>query len=1041
MSRAETDLLVSIKKACSADETSPKRKHVRSCIVFTWDHKTSKPFWNGLKILPLQDDEVKLFKALITIHKVLQEGHPSVILDGVRNMDWIESLGRISHGDRGYSRLIREYDRYILDKLNFHRMHRGFNGTFEYEEYVSLRTVSDPNEGYQAIVDLISLQDAIDSLQKLILASISHSRNSECKISALVPLVTESYGIYKFITSMLRALIRSTGGDDIMNPLRESYNVQHARLYEFYADCSSIKYLTSLITIPKLPIDPPNLDIQDDGDEVRPPMSRSTTEVPTVEPTPEPIIPQPTAGVDFWNEQQQEQQRYQQEQLRIEQERQQQLAQQQQLQLQQQQYWLQQQQQQEEAQRQAQEQLAQDQLQRQAQGRAADLERDLLALRGQYERDQLMLEQYDQRVKALEQELLTTTQSAQQQIGSKDELISSLQEQLNVWKDKYESLAKLYSQLRQEHLNLLAKFKKVQQKAASAQEAIDKREKLEKEIKAKNIELADLIRERDRARMDLDRLKGGKNNEIERLETELRVLQDKLDTTERSQSSNLTSIFQNHNRELDELKKQLEAKSSLLLTASPDHVRALEDQLAAKDEELEIMQQTMDDAIKELAESQKENDTAMDEQIDQLLIDHLGKLTSFVDSILSSGIERIQDALYELDSPMQAGNQNSSLEFLLSIIEKASNSATDFATSFNNFIADGPNGDHSSIIKSSTDFASAISGVLLDTKGLTRLSKTDDELDELINTARWCAQLSEEFFENLLSKNLSKFPHEDDKTDVVIESNLNVQEKLQQLVELTEKLAPRTKITKNSGDLGDLVDKEMQNAAQAISAAMAHLTDLQSKPKDPTMSAFDLEINNAILSAAIAVTNAIQMLVQAATESQNDIVSKNKGANSRTAFYKKHNRWTEGLISALKLVAYSTNILITTADGVLSGKNSHEELIVASNEVAALTAQLVAASRVKAELGSLTQDKLERASRLVTSLCRSLVNQVQNILNNGVNGKEDIDFSKLSLHENKTVEMEQQVEILKLENALNSARKRLGEIRKFSYKDDDSDEE
>jgi hypothetical protein len=48
----------------------------------------------------------------------------------------------------------------------------------------------------------------------------------------------------------------------------------------------------------------------------------------------------------------------------------------------------------------------------------------------------------------------------------------------------------------------------VQLKAASAQEAIDKREKMEREIKTKNLELADMIRERDRALHEVDRLKG-----------------------------------------------------------------------------------------------------------------------------------------------------------------------------------------------------------------------------------------------------------------------------------------------------------------------------------------------------------------------------------------------------------------------------------------------------------------------------------------------------------------------------------------------------
>ena len=81
-------------------------------------------------------------------------------------------------------------------------------------------------------------------------------------------------------------------------------------------------------------------------------------------------------------------------------------------------------------------------------------------------------------------------------------------EQVKTWRTKYEALAKLYSQLRQEHLDLLQKFKQVQLKASSAQEAIDKREKLEREMKTKNLELADLIRERDRALHEKDRMVG-----------------------------------------------------------------------------------------------------------------------------------------------------------------------------------------------------------------------------------------------------------------------------------------------------------------------------------------------------------------------------------------------------------------------------------------------------------------------------------------------------------------------------------------------------
>jgi hypothetical protein len=77
-----------------------------------------------------------------------------------------------------------------------------------------------------------------------------------------------------------------------------------------------------------------------------------------------------------------------------------------------------------------------------------------------------------------------------------------------MWKNKYEALAKLYSQLRKEHIDLLNKYKQLQVKANSANEATEKLERIQADMRAKNIELADLIRERDRARNELARLQG-----------------------------------------------------------------------------------------------------------------------------------------------------------------------------------------------------------------------------------------------------------------------------------------------------------------------------------------------------------------------------------------------------------------------------------------------------------------------------------------------------------------------------------------------------
>lgn len=163
---------------------------------------------NTLYRQPILADEVQTFKALITVHKVLQEGHPSTLREAMANRNWLESLNRgmAGEGMRGYGPLIKEYVAFLMAKLSFHSQHPDFNGTFEYEEYISLKGINDPNEGYETISDLMQLQDKIEQFQKLIFSHFRSGGNNECRISALVPLVQETYGIYKFITSMLRAM-------------------------------------------------------------------------------------------------------------------------------------------------------------------------------------------------------------------------------------------------------------------------------------------------------------------------------------------------------------------------------------------------------------------------------------------------------------------------------------------------------------------------------------------------------------------------------------------------------------------------------------------------------------------------------------------------------------------------------------------------------------------------------------------------------------------------------------------------------------------
>ncbi|KIJ22116.1 hypothetical protein PAXINDRAFT_105954 [Paxillus involutus ATCC 200175] len=1042
--KAEQELVINIKKATSPDETAPKQKHVRKCIVYTWDYHSSISFWSGLRVQPILSDEVQTFKALITVHKVLQEGHPNTIKEAHGQTGWLETCARTvaTDGQRGYGALIRTYVQFILAKLRFHRLRPEFNGLFEYEEYISIKGIDDPNEGYETISDLMALQDQIESFQRMVFSHFGHSSNNDCRISSLVPLVKESWGIYRFITSMLRAMFRRTNDHEALEPLRQRFNSQHHNLRKFYYECSNLKYLTGLINVPKLGQEPPNL--LDTGNAPDLPARPKTSASAAPPPAPSPDAAAVSEQARMLKE-------YEDQQTALRAQREAEERARQALEAQQQREFEQRQHEQAERERLAQEQLLQQQMMQynnQAAQQAGEYQRELLALRSQYERDQLLLEQYDHRVKALEGELGAVTANINAQVTSKDELIRQLQDQVTLWRNKYEALAKLYSQLRTEHLDMLAKFKQMQLKANSAQEAVDRMERMERDLKAKNLELADMIRERDRARFDVDRQKASHKDELDRLRREVGFANERAEDAARSKSSEVSGVLGKYNRQLNELEDSLRSKQIQiddLLVKLNDASGDLERLREEKDQEIMILQEGMDSTIQQLSEAQQHQgltEEATDAQIDTLILDNRKKLNQIIDSILQGCVQKVDDAIYELESPTQAGNINSTPEYTLSMIEKALNSATDFATIFNLHLGGDVGGDYVDVIKGANEFAQVLSDVLINSKGITRLANDDDASDKIVAVAKMAGDVGLRFFLNLQSYKLDLLQPAQRK-EVAMRNNSEARMALTRLSEVVDALVPKGSkggaLSKANGDIGDIVEQEMLNAAQAIEAATQRLQELMSRPRDSArFSAVDLQVHDSILSAAMAITSAIARLIQAATESQKEIVAQGKGSSSVQQFYKRNNRWTEGLISAAKSVAFATNLLIESADGVLSGTHSLEQLIVASNEVAAATAQLVAASRVKANLMSKTQERLELAAKAVTEACKALVRQVKAVSAKQAQ-EEEVDYENMAGLEFKRREMEQQVEILKLEKDLGAARHRLGAMRRAGYHTNETD--
>uniref|UniRef100_A0A672Q6G4 Talin-1-like n=1 Tax=Sinocyclocheilus grahami TaxID=75366 RepID=A0A672Q6G4_SINGR len=153
-----------------------------------------------------------------------------------------------------------------------------------------------------------------------------------------------------------------------------------------------------------------------------------------------------------------------------------------------------------------------------------------------------------------------------------------------------------------------------------------------------------------------------------------------------------------------------------------------------------------------------------------------------------------------------------------------------------------------------------------------------------------------------------------------------------------------------------IAENELLGAAAAIEAAAKKLEQLKprAKPKEADES---LNFEEQILEAAKSIAAATSALVKAASAAQRELVAQGKvGAIPANAV--DDGQWSQGLISAARMVAAATNNLCEAANSAVQGHASEEKLISSAKQVAASTAQLLVACKVKADQDSQTMKRL-----------------------------------------------------------------------------------
>ncbi|KAI1901179.1 hypothetical protein AGOR_G00057520 [Albula goreensis] len=327
-------------------------------------------------------------------------------------------------------------------------------------------------------------------------------------------------------------------------------------------------------------------------------------------------------------------------------------------------------------------------------------------------------------------------------------------------------------------------------------------------------------------------------------------------------------------------------------------------------------------------------------------------------------------------------------------------------------------GDASSLIRAVTHFSHLAADTIVNGSATAHMAPTD-HADRLTETCRGCAAQSLKFLQELKAK--ATLQQADPSATRIT---------VQQILQLAQELRPKGSDIRQE-ELGDLVDKEMAATSAAIEEAVRRIDDMMNRARKDT-TGVKLEVNERILNCCTDLMKAIHMLVIASTDLQKEIVEGGRGAASVKEFYARNSRWTEGLISASKAVGWGATQLVESADKVVLHTGKYEELIVCSHEIAASTAQLVAASKVKADRSSQKLLALQQASRNVNEMAANVVASTKTGQEQ-MEEKDTMDFSGLSLIKLKREEMESQVKVLELETQLESERMRLGELRKQHY--------
>ncbi|XP_070064765.1 talin-2 isoform X3 [Drosophila virilis] len=224
-----------------------------------------------------------------------------------------------------------------------------------------------------------------------------------------------------------------------------------------------------------------------------------------------------------------------------------------------------------------------------------------------------------------------------------------------------------------------------------------------------------------------------------------------------------------------------------------------------------------------------------------------------------------------------------------------------------------------------------------------------------------------------------------------------------------------------------IAENELLGAAASIDAAAKKLASLRPRRQADVKIELDenMKFDEMILEAAKGIMAASAALVRAANAAQRELIDQGKVAR-RPLTSSDDGQWSEGLISAARLVAAATHSLVEAAQNLVRGVGTEEMLISTAKQVAASTAQLLIACKVKSNPNSEAGRRLQAAGNAVIKSTDNLVHAAQQ----GLEAEEEHSLKiNTSMVDGMAQEINARSAVLRKEKELEEARQRLKHVR------------